>query len=449
MNRIVHRPRVAALAAALGLFSGTAVAAVDESGLRHISLEQAVALSHDHSVRLDIANARTEAAQGARDARRAAYLPKVDLLMKSADAVNGRGANYQRTLDEYGQSQLSMQYTLFDFGRRKADLGKASHDLEASLWAERQEIQDLQYQTVRAYVDVDRYRRILAAADAHVAELEHFAGMMADRVQAGISPQSEQIRTRLATTGAQNQRKRVQQKYTQSLQLLQSLTGQAVTADEVADTVPTNHVAGIDRHLVAAALQDNPSVRARRLQVRSSEQDVARSRAERMPRVDMVAGYKEPFESDISPSMGGNVGVQLSMNLFDGGARSARLRQANAALREAEAQSELIEREITDTAQNLLVDAGTSWDQIRLSLLGRDEARRTRELYTDEFTLGTRSVADLITAQTDAFTQEVELRDAIANHILSAVGLYHLQGDVEAGLKVYGLTRATTTQEAH
>lgn len=435
------------MAAAFACAAGEPETASPSQLLTGISLEQAEALAREHSIRLRIADARTESAEGARDARVAAYRPKVDLLVKSEDNISGRSPGYQRTLDEYGQSQLTMQYTLLDFGRRKADLAKASHEVASSRWAEEQELQDVTFKTVRAYVDVDRYRRILAAADAHVAELEHFSYLMGERVKAGISPESELIRTRLATTGALNQRKRVLQKLNQSQQSLQSLTGQSVTALPISDEIGSNRVAGTGRHMIAAALQGNPSVRARREQVLGSQEDVRRAQRDHLPKIDLVAGYKQPFDSELAGAMGGNVGVQMTVNVFDGGARRARSRQALAAQDEAQAQADLVEREVTDAAQRLLDDAATSWDQIRLSLDGRGEAKRTKELYTDEFTLGTRSVSDLITAQTDTFNQESELRDAVANHLLSAVGLYHLQGDVNAGLEAYGLIDARRAGE--
>ncbi|CAB3706016.1 hypothetical protein LMG3458_02929 [Achromobacter deleyi] len=400
-----------------------------------VTIAEALALAQRYSMRLRMASARVDAAKAGIASARSAYYPKLQALAKTDDAIDHRYPGYRRTNDEYGQAQFSLQYTALDFGRRAADLARNESGRQGSEFAYRQEGADLQFDTVRVYVDSERYRRMQAIAQEHVAELRRLASLMQERVRGGLSPQSELIRSQLALTNAQNRLKTLTKNFDQAQQSLRALTGETVRSQAITLQLDQIDVAA---DVLASSIDGNYSLQSLRAQLRGADAGVDRARADRYPKVDVIASYKKPFE-DEARGLGANVYAQVTLDIFDGGLKSARIDEAGAAQREAQARFEATRRELRDAADRLVFDVDTTYQQWQLSATGQQEAARTQALYLDEFRLGSRSLNDLISAQNDYFTQRVDNIDAYSNHLLSVLGLFHVAGRMEDGLDTLGL----------
>ncbi|WP_445658986.1 TolC family protein [Achromobacter sp. NCFB-sbj8-Ac1-l] len=407
---------------------------------RSISLAEALAMAQSYSMRLQMASARVDAAQAGIATARSAYYPKLQAMAKTEDAIDRRYEGYRRTNDEYGQTQVSLQYTALDFGRRKAELTRSEFNQQGSELALRQEASDLQFDTVRAYVDSERYRRMLIIAHEHTAELRRLATLMEERVRGGLSPQSEVIRSRLALTNAQNRLKTIAKNFDQAQQSLRALTGETVRSEPIGVKLDAIEVPA---DVLASSIEGNFSLQSLRAQLSGADAGVDRARADRYPKVDVMASYKKPFQDDVR-GLGMNVYAQVSMDIFDGGLKSARVDEAGAAQREARARYESTRRELRDAADRLVFDINTSYDQWRLSALGLTEAARTQSLYLEEFRLGSRSLNDLISAQNDYFAQGVDNIDAYSNYILSVLGLFHVAGRMADGLDTLRLVTSAS-----
>lgn len=420
-----------------GAGRATAVASAPATG-RPVSLGEALALAQRYSMRLQMASARVDAAQAGIATARSAYYPKLQAMAKTDDAIDRRYEGYRRTNDEYGQAQVSLQYTALDFGRRSAELARSDFGKQGTELALRQEASDLQFDTARAYVDSERYRRMLIIANEHTAELRRLAVLMQERVQGGLSPQSEVIRSRLALTNAQNRLKTIAKNFDQAQQSLRALTGETIRTEPIMLQLDSIEVP-VD--VLASSIEGNYSLQALRAQLSGADAGLDRARADRYPKVDVVAAYKKPFQDDVR-GLGMNVYAQVTMDIFDGGLKSARIDEAGAAQREARARFESSRRELRDAADRLVFDIRTSHDQWLLSKTGQDEAARTKSLYMDEFRLGSRSLNDLISAQNDDFAQRVDNVDAYSNYLMSVLGLFHVAGRMADGLDTLRLVAA-------
>lgn len=403
-----------------------------------ISLKEALDLARDNSVRLRIAQARGDAAEAGIDGAKSAYYPKLQALAKTPDYLDHRSSYYQRSTDEVGQAQVNMQYTMLDFGRRKADLTRTKLDKQGTDSAYAQEVQDGDYATVRAYIDSERYGKMVAIAEDHIAELTRLTSLIEHRVQGGLSPDSELVRSRLALTNARSRQKGLRQRLQQAQQSLRSITGQVVTSGPLNVDLNKQSTQDLDS-LGNLATEQNFALQSLQAQAASAQEVVNKATADRYPRLDVVASYASPFQQDRRSDMGGKVSLQLSMDIFDGGLKRSRVDQAGAAQREAAARYDLTRREVRSQVDNMIVDARTSYEQWQLTVNGEKQATRTQALYLDEFRLGTRSVNDLISAQNDVFSQRVDNVDAYSNYMLSVLGLHYVKGDTRFGLMTLGL----------
>jgi outer membrane protein, multidrug efflux system len=137
-----------------------------------------------------------------------------------------------------------------------------------------------------------------------------------------------------------------------------------------------------DPALPATVVLGNPAVMAAEREVAARWSDIAVARAERMPRIDLAAvltgqwiralGSESSFTSN-------SIGATLSAPLFDGGARAANVRGAQAAYREAVARlsqaTRITIRDIEDALaaeQSATLRIGTSQDMLEAARLAFD-----------------------------------------------------------------------------
>ena len=143
---------------------------------RVFTLADAVAYALEHSPRLESARAGIERAGGQEQAAFAPFLPQLDTLTRyiatsgklGAGAPGPTGGVVLDVIDapyELGQTELQLQWTLYDFGRTAGQYGQA---------VSRERIAEQQWQRARQTAAFDTtvafYQVLLASASREVAE---------------------------------------------------------------------------------------------------------------------------------------------------------------------------------------------------------------------------------------------------------------------------------------
>lgn len=116
------------------------------------------------------------------------------------------------------------------------------------------------------------------------------------------------------------------------------------------------------------------------------------------------------------------VGLALSWNLLEGGARFHRQQQLQKQLEQLQLQHEALAQQLEQRIRSAMHQAGSSFPGIALSLSAADAARKALALVTDAYARGATSIATLIDAQ------NATLRSELA----AAVARYDFQADLVA-----------------
>ncbi len=397
------------------------------------SLQGALSRAHEYSLRTVISMARVDEAEQRIDEAKAGYYPKLQAMVKTADWISDRSSQVSRSYDEYSQMQMTLQYNLMDFGRTRHAVGSAENVHRSATLGAENEVNSVSFDATKAYLDVRRYTLLQAAAKDYVKVTSDLVNTLSVRVAGGGSPESELIRGKLALTNAQNRQKTIDLQLIKAKQKLRSLLGidAAVEMAELAD-IPGG--ADFDS-MVASILQQNPSIKAKLAELDSAKEDVSAAQAARYPSVDVVGAYKRPFQRPDGLDnnyLGGNVALQVSVPVLDGGINSSRIGQAMARLKAAEATYGQLQRDVSEMAFNLSNDAVNARE-------AKLDAGRTKALYLEEFRLGNRSLNDLIGVQTDFFNASVGRVTSQYDYYLSVLGLYMLLGQVNNGIQTLNL----------
>jgi outer membrane protein TolC len=296
----------------------------------------------------------------------------------------------------------------------------------ASLEATRRDLRAAFTQAAQASRAAEELVAASEAAVRNALELERSA---ARRVAAGTSPPLDRLRAETDRTSRESDLAQARANLEKSRLALGVLLGRTrpvrVLVPEVAPPAP----AGSPDALVRAALDARPELAAQRAQVAAAEAQVRSAWARVAPELSASGAY---FASTVAYPTGEKDGwkvtVDLTWQLYDGGFRYGKRRQAEAQLSAARAGEEgtrlAVLREVEDASR----DVGVAAERLRLADSQRRLASDAAASAKRSFDAGVASSLDVIDANDRLFFADVRLADARAQLAQAGVALDRAAG---------------------
>jgi protease secretion system outer membrane protein len=180
------------------------------------------------------------------------------------------------------------------------------------------------------------------------------------------------------------------------------------------------------------ALEENPDIRAQVFAIESAKQEVSKSRAGHMPRLDFVATYSKADSETINTynqnTVNRSIGVQLTVPLYSGGAVSATSRQSVAGLEKAKAELQLRTDKVLIELRKQYASLISSVPRIR----ALEKAVTSGELLVtateQSIKGGVRINLDLLNARQQLYTSQRDLAQARYNYLISLLKLRSAAG---------------------
>ncbi len=333
------------------------------------------------------------------------------------------------------QALATVTQPLYTGGRVPAQVAQA----EAMVRAERAQLlateSTVLLAAAGAYLDVARDERVVALDHNDVALLERTLRASEQQVRAGEVTETDaaQARARLADGRA-----------TLAMAEGQLASSRAVYEQQVgtppgALDLPQRRFAGVPASRDAAiqlALTGNFDVAAARETQEASRLGVDVARAGLYPTVSLRAQAGRLRETDVQQlQQRDNIAeatVQLSVPLYQGGEVSAQTRQAREAAERARLQGDQAQRQarqLAVTAWELLTAAHERVRQEQASVAANEVALRG---ITRQQSVGARTLLEVLNAQQELFTANVNLVSAQHDEILSTLRLLSATGRLTA-----------------
>lgn len=186
--------------------------------------------------------------------------------------------------------------------------------------------------------------------------------------------------------------------------------------------------------LPSRLVQARPDIVAAERRVAAANAQIGVAQAAYFPSLTLggTGGYQDStFKNIVSaPNRFWSVGPTLALTLFDGGARTATRRQAEAVHEQRAAAYRQVVltafQEVEDQLATLRVLAQEQDAQLRAT----DAARQSFQLAEHQYAAGTVSLLNVLTAQTTALNAERTLRDVQLRQLLASVALVKAVGGV-------------------
>jgi len=411
----------------------TSVANADSSFTLQQLIEKTVSANPEVQARYH----NYKAAEQEQNAARGGYYPRADLVttFRNQEQLT---PNVNNTALPNSQTQLVLRQMIFDGFATRSEVSRLGHAARVRYYELQSAMQGIALETVKAYVDVQRYRQLSSyAQDNYVAHKQLF-DRIEERVTAGVARRVdlEQASGRLAlaeanllteSTNLQNVTARYQR-----------LTGELPPANLPEVEFFKAGVSPTATEALNYAYQKNPELLSAIENIVATEQEVESKRAKYYPRVDLQATKNLQASNNGENSIAAADLLQLTatFNLFNGLTDKAVINQT---VEKLNTSQDLRDKACVDTRQTLVI-AYNDITSLKEQLGYRDQHQlsieKAREAYRKQFDIGQRTLLDLLDTENEYFQARRTYSNTEKDYYLAFARTYASQGDLLSKLDV-------------
>lgn len=382
--------------------------------------------------------------EAAREEQRVAkgrYFPRVDFDAQ-AGKIDSDDPKFLGDKYESRTSRLAITQPLFTGGATRNLVKKFEHLKYARYYELRETTESIALEIVKAYLDVLRYRKLVALAEDNYIEHRLIYNDIEQRARAGISRavdfEQAEARLALAESNLLTENTNLHDVSRRYFRLLGELPG----ADLSEINLPLNTVPSSRTSALTEAYEFSPVLLAAAYNYSASKAEMREKNAPYMPTVDLRA-RKDTFDDDVNGLTGQFDETALELvftyNLFRGGSDKAAKRQYRELV---SYRDELREKACRDVTQTVSISFN---DILSLSkqkeLLGRNQvsSQKVREAYRSQFDIGQRTLLDLLDTENEYFDVRRAYTNATYDLQLAQASTLAGMGRLVAAFEIDGL----------
>jgi outer membrane protein len=363
-------------------------------------------------------------------------LPEVSVVGNySLNSIHQEGiGNRRATNSDYPgtRASVSLQQPLFDLQAyllMKSQQAKTTQFEENLLAAHQQLIADLVERYVNALKAKDKSEIImaeLASTEKQLARVDAMnkrqLAMITDKYE--LQARTETLRTNLIDSDNDAQI---------ALEKLRELTGDPVGAIQPARlNVTQPPPEGSIDTWVEQSGQINPELQGLKHAVESARQSINAYRAGHLPRIELQLNgtYSDTVFNNLttSPYEIGTASVQAVVPIYEGGITSAKVREANARKKLAEASLEKKLRELEQMTRAAYLDMTTSPKRSQATDRQLQASEQSRDAMKKGYELGVVTIVDLLNAEKQLSEARKAQREARYRYFMARSSLYFQTG---------------------
>jgi OMF family outer membrane factor len=431
---------------------------VRQRGTQPITLEQAVELAQRNNTQLQVALLELERAKAALREAQAALFPTVDLsagITRQQSAQSQLSSEVRQRQEEglppelrsqstgdepstsfTGQAQLI--YNIYTSGRRSANIRAAEEQLRFQELNVANQSEEIRLNVAQNYYNLQEADENVRIRQSAVRNAEVTLRDAQALERAGVGTQFDVLRAQVTLANAQQQ-------LSQALSQQRIARSQLATTLNIPDALSVNaadpvRLAGLWNlpleDTIVLAYQNRPELQQQLAQRNLSEQRRRLALADLGPQISLVASYNllDQFDDSISVTDGYSLGVQATLNLYDGGAARARADQQRANIRIAETQFNDTRNQIRFQVEQAYSELRANLDRVNTANIALEQARESLRLARLRFQAG-------VGTQTDVIAAEDDLTEAEGNVVSAILSYNRALASLQRSVTARGLSR--------
>jgi outer membrane protein TolC len=376
-----------------------------------LNLEEAIELAFRLQPRLRYFQEAIAQAQGRGQVAFAPFLPQVSFLAQGFFARNPTNPTdaFNVPAPEFGDApgysnyqvgELIMQWTLWDFGRtygrfQQAELGIAIAQLQAVRASH-----TVAYEVASAYYQVLQARAALRVGQEAVRLAESILEISRKSVEAGLVQRDEILRAEVQLARAKQTVVIAERGVRVNTAALNRAIGLNVSAPtEITDRTDEPPFTFSLAECLQWAVENRPEFQVSQREIEVAQEGVRVARAEFTPRffVQGIVAGEDGHQTRHGTTE--TATVNIAWGLFQGGQRLGQLTTADASLRQAAAQAQIVCDTIAFEVNEAYRDIDAARQSIALARPAITQARENLRLVTRKYATGDATPTDIVDAE--------------------------------------------------
>jgi adhesin transport system outer membrane protein len=346
------------------------------------------------------------------------YLPKVDLTggygREGTDSSSTRTAgnsDHWRTLNR-GESSLRLQQMVFDGFATSSEVGRQQATVNARAYSLLGTSERTGLTVAQVYLDVLTRREFVRLAEENLRNHERIYDQIKLRTQRGVGSGADLDQAEARLAQARNN------VITEQTNLADSQTNYLSAVGDMPDQLerPANFMAMMPADLNEARrqmLDNSPILRSAESDIAAAEKQYQAAKSSFYPRFDAELGRNADnnIDGDASHNNGWEAMLRMRFNLYSGGSNKADL----------ESKSYLSNQALdirNNALRQLNEELGLAWNalnnanaQLPVAQNYVDHSTSVRTAYQKQFSLGERTLLDLLDSENELFTASRRLEE--------------------------------------
>lgn len=407
-----------------------------------LSLQQAVAMALEKNPQRRAAFAETKAAASDVRTARSFLLPQIafsETATRGTDPVYVFGGklrqqrftaqdfavNVLNTPEPFGNfsSRLSARWDLFDSLASWHSVRQAERMNDAAKRKLERAEQEVEFRVIESY-----YGALLAKKQREVAEqamrtAQAILERSRNRYEAGVSVESDHLSAQVRLASRKQELIRAENNLGLALAQLGIALGHSTESGFApADELSERNLPALNLEQAEGQAADGrPDLKGIRSAEAAQQQNVAMAKASFGPRINAFADWQADNPTFAAGGGGNNwlAGIELRIELFQGGARRAKLAHERAieeklgALRESAADAVRLE------VRRAYYDMDAARRQVEVARLAIDEAKESLRINQNRYEAGLQTISDLLAAEEAAHRAQTEYWETLCRYYTS------------------------------
>ena len=390
-----HHPQLPALPAAASL-------PAQEQG-QTWSLAQLSNYALEHNPQTAAAWAGLKAQAAALGMTESAWLPTLSLNTGFTRREAASTAGFTVPTRNIANPNLSLSYTLWDFGLRAAKVDAARAQTWVAGYTQNQNIQQVAFLVAQSYYQLLGNEALLEADRKTLAESRNNLDAAEQLHRAGQATIGALYQARASLAQAQSSLAAQEQTVAASRGALANACGLA--PDTILRIVPLDDTRApptlgrAAEDLMQAALRANPALQEARAQVAAAQANLRSAPASGLPSLGVNSNYGYLFQGGFRPATTWAIGFTLTVPIFNGYNTHYQIRQARA-------QEEQARADLANSRNTAMLAVWQDYHSFRGALAaypgarsGLENARKALEVVQAQYKVGQATIQDVLQAE--------------------------------------------------
>jgi adhesin transport system outer membrane protein len=382
----------------------------------------------------------------------AGYFPQVDLTMgtgrERSDNPQTRVNNEDRKWLDRGESGITASQMIYDGFATKNSVDQTKSLAESAGYSVADTTETISLRTIQVYLEVIRRQELLKVTEDNLESNERVFSQIKLRADSGVGTKAdvEQSSGRVALSKANN-KANIGNLVDAKTTFLREVGEPADSLVEPTEDCCSNAPATLE-DAINIAYHQHPAIRAALSQHEASLAQQQGAVAPMHPRVDLELAASA--NNDLEGVEGHNndrlVMVRLRYNLLNGGADSAFIDQTGFISEQVKYEANLAQRVIEQDVRLAWNELQRQTNRLEFLQLRVKSTEETREAYQLQFSLGQRTLLDLLDTENEVLTARSELINGHYDRLYACYWLTETTGKLLETLKLEAPAEAITVE---